>query len=138
MAAFQARSCRLTAPAALSSKSKAARVFGVKPAMSSTRMMASYTVTLKTPDGEKKLTVADDVYILDAAEARPRSQAGQRHVARCAGQSPSEAPPAAGGWPGSAVLLPRGRLLVLRGQGRGARGAGLIRIAPSPPRCIAH
>lgn len=32
--------------------------------------MAKYTVTLKTPEGEKKLSVADDQYILDAAEAR--------------------------------------------------------------------
>lgn len=30
--------------------------------------MAEYTVTLKTPDGESKITVADDTYILDAAE----------------------------------------------------------------------
>jgi ferredoxin len=30
--------------------------------------MADYTVTLKTPDGEKQITVADDTYILDKAE----------------------------------------------------------------------
>ena len=30
--------------------------------------MASYTVTLKTPDGEQKIECADDTYILDAAE----------------------------------------------------------------------
>ena len=29
--------------------------------------MASYKVTLKTPEGDKTIEVADDVYILDAA-----------------------------------------------------------------------
>ena len=32
------------------------------------KMMASYNVTLITPEGEKKFEVPDDVYILDAAE----------------------------------------------------------------------
>lgn len=31
-------------------------------------MMAEYTVTLKTPEGEETFTCADDVYIIDAAE----------------------------------------------------------------------
>ncbi|AFY69626.1 ferredoxin (2Fe-2S) [Thalassoporum mexicanum PCC 7367] len=30
--------------------------------------MADYTVTLKTPDGEKQITCPDDTYILDKAE----------------------------------------------------------------------
>ena len=32
------------------------------------KMMASYSVTLVTPDGEEKIECADDVFILDAAE----------------------------------------------------------------------
>jgi len=32
------------------------------------KLMASYNVTLITPEGEKKVEVSDDVYILDAAE----------------------------------------------------------------------
>lgn len=31
-------------------------------------MMASYTVTFVTPDGEETVECADDVYVLDAAE----------------------------------------------------------------------
>lgn len=30
----------------------------------------AYTVTLKTPEGEKKIECAEDTYILDAAEVR--------------------------------------------------------------------
>lgn len=30
----------------------------------------AYTVTLKTPDGEQKVEVDEDTYILDAAEVR--------------------------------------------------------------------
>ena len=33
-----------------------------------TVMMADYTVTLKTPEGDQTITCADDVYIIDAAE----------------------------------------------------------------------
>lgn len=39
-------------------------------ARASVRAKASYKVTLETPEGKKEITCADDVYILDAAEAR--------------------------------------------------------------------
>ena len=32
------------------------------------KMMASYTVTLVTPDGEQQIECADDAYLVDAAE----------------------------------------------------------------------
>eukprot|EP00899_Mesostigma_viride_P021783 jgi/Mesvir1/29606/Mv21461-RA.1 len=55
------------APKAVVSKSRVGAVFGVKQVYS-TVCMAKYKVTLQTPDGEKTIDCADDVYILDAAE----------------------------------------------------------------------
>jgi len=45
-------------------------------ARASVRAKASYKVTLETPEGKKEITCADDVYILDAAEARGDGNAG--------------------------------------------------------------
>lgn len=36
------------------------------------RMQATFKVTLVTPEGTKEISCADDVYVLDAAEVRPR------------------------------------------------------------------
>mmetsp|Transcript_24432 Transcript_24432/g.33676 ORF Transcript_24432/g.33676 Transcript_24432/m.33676 type:complete len:136 (+) Transcript_24432:89-496(+) len=49
-------------------KANVSKSFGVKKVMSKTTCMASFKVTLNTPDGESVIDCADDVYILDAAE----------------------------------------------------------------------
>ena len=33
----------------------------------------AFTVTLETPEGKQDISCADDTYVLDAAEGRPRS-----------------------------------------------------------------
>ena len=33
----------------------------------------AFTVTLETPEGKQDISCADDTYVLDAAEVRPRS-----------------------------------------------------------------
>lgn len=57
----------------------AARVAGPRPAVRAVRPSArtvsvnAFKVTFKTPSGDKVVEVADDVYILDAAEVRRSS-----------------------------------------------------------------
>ena len=179
MATFTATSVSCAVRPARLARPAAAKTAVVTKRMA-TKMMASYTVTLKTPDGEqqpprrllwtnmrqrhswshalslstfssycpasprpdageKKLTVADDVYILDAAEARrppeqmPSTAGMCRAVPACSSPAAQAAdalsrrvPRSAGGWPGPAVLLPRRRLLLLRRQGGGAYYSALV------------
>lgn len=61
---------------AFSSKGRASSTFGASNG-SKVVCMAKFTVTLKTPEGEKKLSVADDQYILDAAEVHAASIPGE-------------------------------------------------------------
>jgi len=72
MAAVRAN-VRLSAPAKQAAAVRAPAA--ARPALraaKSTRLAASFKVTLETPEGSKTITCADDMYILDAAEARAR------------------------------------------------------------------
>ena len=71
MAAVRAN-VRLAAPSKVASAARApaARPRAPMGLRSSTALAASFKVTLETPEGSKTITCADDMYILDAAEAR--------------------------------------------------------------------
>ena len=68
MAAVRAN-VRLAAPAKVGAANRAT-VARPRAPMRSVKLLASYKVTLETPEGSKTITCADDMYILDAAEAR--------------------------------------------------------------------
>ena len=119
----------VTVPALVRAQPQVVRGKAPSAARLSVRAKASYKVTLQTPEGEKVITCADDVYILDAAEVsaakvdpgRATAEALRPRARRCR----------VGGGHRPAVLVPRRRLLLLRGQGGGARS---FSTAPAPVR----
>ena len=153
MAAVRATPARVAAPAKLAVRAPRAAPVSARP---STKLFASFKVTLETPEGSKTITCADDMYILDAAEARSRVAPGARRApAALPASSPRHPNPLlgfgcascfrrpasaaharprrrAGGRHRPAVLVPRGRVLVLRRQGGGANTESRIAGARSP------
>ena len=69
MAAIRATPARLAAPAKVSVRAPIRSAAPMAP-LRSVAARASFKVTLETPEGSKTITCADDMYILDAAEAR--------------------------------------------------------------------
>ena len=85
---------RAVAPKAVSARLPARSAAPARPQLRSVRALASYKVTLQTPEGAKVITCADDVYILDAAEARLLQRAREislpaRWQSDCAAEPPS-------------------------------------------------
>ena len=153
---------RATQVKAFAPKARVARMSGMKVCAQ------TYKVTLETPSGTETIDCDADTYILDAAEVRSRASAvvGSRPwpsatpgegaapphtggVRRCGGlvgasgalvkRRPLTPSSCAGRWHRHPVLVPRGRLLVVRRQDYGAPGphTKLVAACARPPRCLA-
>ena len=72
---MSALSFSLSSKAAVSVKAVALRKNAGKTVKPRGMTVMAYKVTLETPEGTQEIECADDTYILDAAEVRPRRDA---------------------------------------------------------------